>query len=350
MKEPPRIIDQFLQNRMLRHLAFWVVATLASPLLAIALNQPFLSSLVIRLFYLPTQIIAAYLLIYYQLPKLLYAKKYIRFSGSILLSTYVLATLTHVLEDYALIPLFASTTEQCSFHEIFLDLNQSNAFYVIWLYLIPLTMASIKLIKQRFERKQAFAILQQEKAQAELNLLKAQVHPRFLSNTLKTLYHLSLQQADEAPEVIAKLSDMLDYMLYQSQEDRVALSKEVELIQTFLELETLKHGERMQLSFYPPTTSPQMKVAPLLLLSMVEDAFVYEQEKKEAPFGIQIHLQATDQQLTLAINSTQLRGQAEKDNNEVDIQRQLDLLYPQQYRLKREISTDHYQAQLTLDL
>ncbi len=350
MKASPTIIDQFLQNRILRHLAFWVVATLASPLLAIAVNQPFLSSLVIKLFYLPTQIMAAYLLIYYQLPKLLYAQKYIRFFGSILLSTYVLATLTHFLEDYALIPLFASTAEQCSLYDIFFGLKQSNAFYIIWLYLIPLTMASVKLIKQRFERKQAFAVLQHEKNQAEINLLKAQVHPRFLSNTLKTLYHLSLQQADEAPEVIAKLSDMLDYMLYQSQEDRVPLSKEVELIQIFLELETLKHGERMQLSFPPPAHTHQVKVAPLLLLSLIEDAFSYESEKKRVPFDIQIALQASEEQLIVSINSTQIRHLAHGDRNVIDLERQLNLLYPQQYQLEREESADHYHAQLTLDL
>lgn len=350
MKESPTIIDQFLQNRILRHIAFWIVVTLATPVLSLAVNQPFLSSLVIKLFYLPTQIIAAYLLIYYQLPKLLYTQKYIRFFGSILLSTYVLATLTHVSEDYALIPLFASTANQCSWYDIFLGFNQGNAFYIIWLYLSPLTMASVKLIKQRFERKQAFAVLQQEKNQAELNLLKAQVHPRFLSNTLKTLYHLSLQQADEAPEVIAKLSDMLDYMLYQSQEDRVALSKEVELIQTFLELETLKHDERMQLSFHPPTHTHQVTVAPLLLLSLVEDAFSYEPEMERAPFDIQIALQVSEKQLTVSISSTQTRHLPNEDSNVTDLEQQLNLLYPQQYQLQREVSTDYYQAQLTLDL
>lgn len=350
MKESTTIIDQLLQYRSLRHLAFWIVVTLATPVLALAVNQPFLSSLVIKLFYLPTQIIAAYLLIYYQLPKLLYARKYFLFLGSILLSSYVLATLTHLIEDHALIPLFAPTAERCSLYDIFLGFNQSNALYIIWVYLIPLTMASVKLIKQRFERKRAFAVLQQEKNQAEINLLKAQVHPRFLSNTLKTLYHLSLQQADEAPEVIAKLSDMLDYMLYQSQEDRVALSKEVELIQTFLALETLKHGERMQLSFHPPTHTHQVTVAPLLLLSLVEDAFSYESEKKRAPFDIQIALQTSEKQLTVTISSTQIRNLSNDDRNVTDLERQLNLLYPQQYQLKRTESAEHYQAQLTLDL
>lgn len=349
MKESTTIIDQLLQQRILRHLAFWVMVTLAYPLLSLAINQPVLPALVSKLFYLPPQIIAAYLLVYYQLPQLLYRKKYLRFVGSVLLSTYILAALSHVLEDHALIPLFAPTEEQCSLYEIF-SLYEPNAIYVIWLCLIPLTMASMKLIKERFERKQAFAILQQEKAQAELNLLKAQVHPRFLSNTLKTLYYLSLQQSDEAPEVIEKLSEILDYMLYQSQADRVALSKEIELVQTFLELETLKHGERMQLSFHPPTSTHRMEVAPLLLLSIIEDAFVYEQEKEQDAFYIQIDLQATDKQLKLAISSTQSRGQSKRDTNEMDIQRQLHLLYPQKHQLKRTESAEHYQAQLTLDL
>lgn len=349
MKESTTIIDQLLQQRILRHLAFWVVVTLAYPILSLAINQPVLPALVSKLFYLPTQIIAAYLLVYYQLPQLLYRKKYLRFLGSILLSTYILAALSHVLEDHALIPLFAPTEERCSLHEIF-SLDEPNAIYAIWLCLIPVTMASMKLIKERFERKQAFAVLQQEKTQAELNLLKAQVHPRFLSNTLKTLYKLSVQQADEAPEVIEKLSEILDYMLYQSQADRVALGKEIELVQTFLELKILKHGERLQLSFHPPPTIHQKEVAPLLLLSMVEDAFVYEPEKGEAPFCIKIDLQANDQQLKLAIDSTQSRGQAKRDTNEMDIKRQLNLLYPQQHQLIREESADHYHAQLTLDL
>lgn len=349
MGESAVIMDRLWQYRIVRHLGFWLLITLAYPFLSLATNQDFLSALVSKLFYLPPQIIAAYLLVYYQLPQLLYRKKYLHFLGSILLSTYFLAALTHILVDYALIPLFAPTEGQSSLYEIF-SLNEPNAIYVIWLCLVPVTMASMKLIKQRFERKQAFTILQQEKAQAELNLLKAQIHPRFLSNTLKALYNLSLQQADEAPEVIAKLSEILDYMLYQSQTDRVSLDKEIELIQTFLELETLKYGERMQLSFQSPTTIHQLKVAPFLLLSMVEDAFVYQQEKGDALFHIQIDLQTNDQQLTLIINSTQSRGQFTVENNEIDIRRQLNLLYPQQHQLKREESADHYHAQLTLDL
>lgn len=341
-------IASLIGNRTVSHSLFWLVILLSYPVASLGLEQSFRGALIIKLFYLPTQMIAAYLLVYYQLPKLLYRAKIGQFAISILLSMYVLSTLTHGIIDHILIPNYAQGAERTSWRKIFFEFNQGHAFFVIWVYWVPVVMASVKLIKQSLERREAMQQLEKEKIQAELDTLQAQLHPRFLSNTLKTLHRLSLAQAEEAPELIANLSDMLDYMLYQAQATRVPLAQEIEVLQTFFELESLRHNGAMRFKLNWPENQSGIQIAPLLLFSLVENALVQEEGPAQQAFEVNCNVAFSDGYLSVVILNPQHRPSAPE--NKDTLRQQLNGWYPNQHELRWEISNHCLKASLKLKL
>lgn len=348
MEEVNTKITRLLGNRWASHTLFWLGVLLSYPILSLGMEQSFSGAVIIKLFYLPTQMIAAYLLVYYQLPKLLYPGKITAFFFSLLASFYVLSTITHGIIDHLLIPNFAPEAERTSWRDIFFRFQQIDAFYVIWVYWVAVAFASLKLIKQSFERKAAIQELEKEKIQVELDTLQSQLHPRFLSNTLKTIHRLSVEESDAAPELIASLSDMLDYMLYQAQSKQVSLAQEVEVLQSFFEIEALRQNGNMRLQLAWPEEVNGAQIKPLLLFSMVENALVQEGSAKRADFDFSFQMAYRDQELNVSITSTQVRGINTKEPTA--LRQQLNWFYPDRYQLLWKTESNQLHANLNVQL
>ncbi len=109
--------------------------------------------------------------------------------------------------------------------------------------------------------------------EAELKLLKAQIHPHFLFNTLNNLYGLTLEKSDEAPDLVLRLSDILDYILYRCDEKYVPLTEEINMIKNYLEIEKIRYSEKLSLETNFPDKTSAFKIAPLILLPFIENAF-----------------------------------------------------------------------------
>ena len=140
--------------------------------------------------------------------------------------------------------------------------------YLLPVIVAPMIFIPINLLKDQLEEKSKLEELQKEKVNAQLKFLKSQIHPHFLFNTLNNLYLLTLEKREEAPEVVLKLSEMLDYMLYQCNEPTVTLVKEIELIKNYIELEQLRYDERLEVNFDHKLEDQNAKIAPLILLSL----------------------------------------------------------------------------------
>jgi two-component system LytT family sensor kinase len=112
-----------------------------------------------------------------------------------------------------------------------------------------------------------------EKVETELKLLKSQIHPHFLFNTLNNIYSLTLIKSDRAPDAVLKLSELLDYLIYQGEADKVSLDKEVRFIRNYLELEQLRYGERLEVDFVILGEPAGIHIAPFLLIPLVENSF-----------------------------------------------------------------------------
>jgi LytS/YehU family sensor histidine kinase len=214
-----------------------------------------------------------------------------------------------------------------------------------------------RIIVQKNKNEKALLQLERDKNKAELGALKAQIHPHFLFNTLNNLYALTLQKSDKAPETVATLSSMLDYMLYQCKDPFVLLKKEIDFIQDYIDLESLRYGNKLTLNFTHHLHSPDVMIAPLILISFVENAFKHGASKNLNESVIEIELTTNQNQLSFKVFNTLTSNTQNDTKNELrfgigfsNSQRQLELNYKNNYDLKSTKTDTSFEILLTINL
>ncbi len=253
------------------------------------------------------------------------------------------SALDRVFTVYIYEPIFRKPPfEQESLGQIFSDWE-----FLLNGYLIPLLMATFamtidRMITQKNQHEKALLQLERDKNKAELGALKAQIHPHFLFNTLNNLYALTLQKSDKAPETVATLSSMLDYMLYQCNDKLVSLEKEVTLLENYMALERLRYGDDIEIAFtkcHPePVEGPlnsKTQIGPLILLSIVENAFKHGASGSTGIPEIHIDLKLEGSQLYFTVKNTK-NTEPQSDETSYtkgigvsNVKKQLALLYPE---------------------
>ncbi len=258
-----------------KHILFWVGVFLYFLLTA---SMSYYPTGYLQLFYssckiVIPQIIVSYVCLYVLVPLFLNKKKtahFIFWLVILLLAAFVLYVSLHM---YFYEP---------KYYQYFNDAGKLYAEKPFWERLADfqmllgksikfLTPAALLLMARFYKNQQKFLKLNEQKKTAELTALKHQLNPHFLFNTLNNLYALAIKKSDETPEVIEKLSDILDYMLYRCNDTFVSLQKEIGLIENYLSLEKVRYGERVEISF-EKDIKQDVKIAPLLLLTFIENA------------------------------------------------------------------------------
>lgn len=211
---------------------------------------------------------------------------------------------------------------------------------------------TVLLVMTRFYRnQQQFLQLKEQKKTAELLALKNQLNPHFLFNTLNNLYSLAIEKSDKTPEVIERLSDILDYILYRCKDKYVLLEKEIELIENYLALEKVRYGKRVDIQF-KKDIKPDAKIAPLILLTFIENAFKHgvKQELKQAK--ITINLATENNLIIFKIENTKPHTtiKSEEPLGLKNVKKQLELLYPETHSLTILNENDMFLVTLTLKL
>ncbi len=349
-------MDTLLQNRVVLHVLFWLIIVFASTFLTSLNLGLFRHHLINNLALLPAQLLAAYFLNYYQLPKLVYKKKYTSFIVSGLLSVFVFSVIARLSIIYIAEPFFRTDFQQETLLEIISDPYYLFAVYAPGVYLFPMVMLAIKMTKGHLNEKHQLDILKKEKATTELNFLKAQIHPHFLFNTLNNLYTLTINKSDIAPEVVIKLSEILDYMLYECGDPTVTINKIEKLIQHYIDLEQLRYGDELDLVFEKDIDNAATEVAPLILLPLVENAFKHGASKDLAQPKVHISLRVVGQKLRFNIfnsKSTLIQEPEQRTYKGIgatNIKRRLDLIYPNNYDLNVDEKKDSYTVDLEINL
>lgn len=357
MENKSRFIDKILKNRPLSHVVFWLIMLLLLSQIFLYSGQSFFASIVFVLAIFPAMLLAAYTLVYYQIPKLAFNGKYFLFVLSLLISSYVYTVLARILTVYVAEPLVLGV-EAMPDPDFFLvvlgSFDRLLKNYLVSVYIAASIMAIIKLIKLRSEESIGWERLEREKATSELNFLKAQIHPHFLLNTLNNLYALTIKKSEKAPETVLKLSEMLSYVLYKCNEKYVLLQDEITLIENYIALEELRYGSELKLKFSHNLTNNNYKIAPLILLSLVENAFKHGVSGDVNQPEIKIDLKAMDGQLMFEVFNTKNPNKQLDPNNYTkgigskNVKKQLDLLYSNEYALNVLEEKETYTVKLTL--
>jgi len=197
--------------------------------------------------------------------------------------------------------------------------------------------------------------LDQQRTEAELAMLKAQINPHFFFNTLNNIYSLTLIDGERARAALHRLSRMMRYVLYDTATGHAQLSQEVAFIQDYITLMQLRLTDRVQVVFEHPEPVREVLIAPMILLPFVENAFKHG-VAATAPSRIYIGLrQPTPQQLEIDVRNTLFAasGTDLAGSNGIGLantQRRLDLLYPGRYTLQVTPKTpdNEFEVQLTL--
>jgi len=196
---------------------------------------------------------------------------------------------------------------------------------------------AIKLLKRWYLKQKETEQLVREKINAELQLLKAQVHPHFLFNTLNNIYSFILNGSDKAPEMIKKLSSLLHYILNDCNRQRVPLDKELSMIQDYITLEQIRYGDRLNLSLQIQGSAKEKMISPLLLIPFVENSFKHGTSRMLTHPWVRLDIQIEKDFLEFRLSNNK-----PEHNNELtgkkgiglnNVKKRLQLLYPETHSL-----------------
>jgi sensor histidine kinase YesM len=191
-------------------------------------------------------------------------------------------------------------------------------------------------IRRADDEKDLIAFMQKENTYYQLRYLRSQLNPHFLFNTLNSIYSLALQKSDKAPELVIRLADIMRYLIYECNEEKIPLDKEIEFIRNYIEIEKLRH--KADIRFTVEGQTDGQMIEPYLFISFIENGFKHAMDHSFGEPYIYITLKAGPGQLTLnVINSTDsdLEMQAKRVNGMgiTHSRSLLELLYPSSYDL-----------------
>ena len=337
-----------------QHLAFWVCVLICYMIANLEHHHSWPESLNTYAVKVSMQAFVAYYLLLLVIPT------YYQEKGGLLITPQIIGLLLLIQgidttwRYYYLEPTYPMTHATCIARYGHLSYTQRLFDVVSIFFKNPATYlppAFILIAIQYFQKQQEMAELNEQKHRSEIMALKNQMNPHFLFNTLNNLYALALKRSEQTPEVIGKLSEILDYMLYRCNDKYVSLDKEIELLHNYLSLEKIRYGSRVDVNFVPQVDHAA-QIAPLLLLHFVENAFKHgvSQELGQALF--EIDLQTTPLEIRFVIkNSIPDTPIAESQQPPIglrNIKRQLNLLYPKRHELTIDHAPHHYSVHLNI--
>lgn len=213
-------------------------------------------------------------------------------------------------------------------------------------------MFAIKSVRLQLKMKEREKKLIKEKLETELKMLRNQMNPHFLFNTLNNIYGLTKKKSDKAEEAIMKLSDLLSFMLYRSNKPSITIEEEIRILEDYIELEKLRY-ERLSIVVNKDVDDPAVAIAPLLLLPLVENAFKHGPSGSRFDSFIHINFILKNKVLLFEITNSFETGPDQAATTENiglhNTRRQLELMY-QSFRLEINNDGNIFQVKLHINL
>lgn len=337
---------ELLTNNWVLHVAFWVVYWVLSSMQDLVFSSHFKEN-----FNLPIllgSIYVVYFNYYFWIDRYLIRRKRYGF--------YIISILTIIVANAWLVTV------------VLRNFFSDSKYYSSWegtftlavdtLVLVAFTTA-VKFVQQWNERNKYAARLEKKNLESELEMLKSQINPHFIFNTLNTIYFLLEQKEDvRAKEALLKFSDTLSHQLYDYNKDWIDLGKEVDYLKNYIELQRLRHDEellKLDLQL-PERVNGHHQIAPMLLIPFVENAFKHS--SNSSGYQVKIKLEMKGKHLHFSTENTINPNKKMKPNGEaveggiglVNVQRRLDLVYPKRHQLELEDDGKVYRADLKIEL
>ncbi|MBS1682491.1 MAG: sensor histidine kinase [Bacteroidetes bacterium] len=234
-----------------------------------------------------------------------------------------------------------------------------SQFYIVQLafdtLLITIFVAMLRFATGWFELEAKRKQMENDKLATELKFLKAQINPHFLFNTLNNLYYLAYSNSPNTTEVIAKLSQMMRYMIYDSNYPQVLLSKEIEYMKNYISLERLRLNNEVPIDFVVEGETENKLITPLIFITFLENAFKHGISANTANSWVKINIKLNGRECIYSVENSKLKDTL-TDNKEKsgiglqNLKRRLELSYAGHYTLETEEGQGRYFVQLKLTL
>ena len=227
-------------------------------------------------------------------------------------------------------------------------------FVIVGLYSVSILAIVIKLFKTWYEQRHQSNRILQEKTEAELAMLKGQINPHFLFNTLNNIYALALKKSDLTAESVLKLSEMLDYLLYECDAETVSIRKEINLIENYVYLQRLRYGDRLVIQIETRDACDE-QIPPMLLLPFVENSFKHGAGKQSKK--VWIHVKVSIEHHFMNFRITNSITTSRNSIHQVpasggigleNVKKRLQLLYQNRYSLEIENLSDTFNVLLKI--
>jgi sensor histidine kinase YesM len=364
VQQYPFIFSDERKWRIRRHLAFWffwwIFQGFLYSFIALRRTTGYFSELPVSLvesfFFMANHIFLSYGLMYFVIPRFVLKQKYLATAlwtivlffltacVSVLMSSVIIPPVRQAIfgPDPAVPPAVNST--------IFLSLLAGLRGGIT----IGGIAAAIKLMKYWYLKEQRNLQLQNENTAAQLQLLKAQVQPHFLFNTLNNIYSFTQTKAPEGAKMVSGLSDLLRFMLYEGTKPLVPLSRELKMLEDYINLEKTRYGNNLELHISFPQQDNDLQIAPLLLLPFVENCFKHGSSNMLEHPWINLEVTVRDRQMQMKL----INGKANHQNGHAahkgigieNVQKRLSLLYPGKHELVITEEEDVFIVKLNIEL
>jgi two-component system, LytTR family, sensor kinase len=285
---------------------------------------------------------AALVVNYYLLPRFFYTKKY----GAFAFGFLIILVAVVIVDEYIVEWLFYRNSAR-----------YENVLYLMTLIQsLPtiLLVIGFKFAWDAIQKQQKIDSLNRMIAESELQFLNSQINPHFLFNNLNNLYAYALENSPKTPEIILQLSSILRYMLYDCRDKTVLLSKELENLSDYVQLSELQLGDEGRVTFNIDGDPGALRIAPLILMVFVENAFKHAPASQLSNVRINISVKIDNNTLSFYCGNN-YSGQSNTDNLSKgiglkNVKGRLDLSYPDRYKLTTETKNNWYKVVLQIDL
>lgn len=337
-------IPDWAKADMIFHILFWIGLYVA--FIMMESNPIRVFTLIKEVVNVSFYMIIVYFNLYYLIPNYLRERSGINYAIALVLTAIVLTPIKTLV-------FYLMFSDQPGAQSVFIT-KQGTIFFQLLFYG---TVSTIFQIIMDWQKGSVEKIeLQHKNTESELNFLKSQINPHFLFNTLNNLYALTLKKSDQAPEVVLKLSEMMRYMLYECNEERVPLRKEVNYLENYLELEKLRQKKNIKIDFLISGMIKDQKIAPLLFIPFLENSFKHGLNNQLGDGYVKILLKILEDEIHFSIDNSKVEtapkatGKKSGGIGLVNVRRRLNLVYPNSHELSVKDSPTNYYVDLKIKL
>lgn len=337
-------------SRISRHVAFWVVVVGFFTLLYGSFGEDYVRQFELQLLFLPDKLIPTYITLYVLMPRLLLKERYTAFVLW-LLATLILGAIIHWTFSYHIERVYFYDNEYWG--PFFYPAKMVKGLTYVYPYVV--LAFSIKFLKHWYSQKQRTAKMEKGRLESELKFLRTQLHPHFLFNTLNNLYALTLKKSDQAPELVLKLSDLMDYMLYEcGDSELVPLEREIQFIRNYFEIEQLRYGDRLEIKLEVNGGISGKEIAPMIFLPFLENGFKHGASADLDKVWIHVQITADDDKLSFSMKNSKPANRPPLNGNGhgiglKNLKRRLELQYGEdRFMLLTSDRKDNYESLLSL--